>query len=197
MIKKLIIFNMILFPVIFGSSIISNSFNVDNSDLDSKGMPSKDIKIIKIKRNEPKNDITERMKINSVERTFAIIKPDAVKSKYSGSIINLIELNDFKIVNMQKKEFTKKEAEMFYNVHKGKPFFNDLIKYMISGSVILLELEKQSAVNDWRQLMGDTDPKKAKVGTIRKMYGQSIQANAVHGSDSVENAVKEINLFFK
>lgn len=132
-----------------------------------------------------------------IENTFAIIKPDAVQANNSGVIINLIELNKFKIVNLVKTHWKKEEAETFYAIHKDKPFFNDLVKYMISGPIILLELEKENAVNDWRALMGATDPEKASIGTIRKMFGKNIEFNAVHGSDSLETAKKEIAMFFK
>lgn len=132
-----------------------------------------------------------------MERTFAIIKPDAVKADVSGIIIYLIELNKFKVINIQKKQLTKPEVELFYEVHKDKPFFNDTVKYMISGPVILLELEKDNAINDWRKLMGATDPQKADIGTIRKMFGHSIDANVTHGSDSPETAKKEIGIFFR
>lgn len=131
-----------------------------------------------------------------IEKTFAIIKPDAVKRDISGFIIAIIELNGFKILNLLKKKLNKEEAEKFYAIHKDKPFFNDLINYITSDYSILLELEKEDAVNSWRELMGATDPQKAKVGTIRKMVGKSIDENSVHGSDSLENAKLEISMFF-
>lgn len=132
-----------------------------------------------------------------IEKTFAIIKPDAVKRDISGFIIAIIELNGFKILNLLKKKLNKEEAEKFYAIHKDKSFFNDLINYITSDYSILLELEKEDAVNSWRELMGATDPQKAKVGTIRKMVGKSIDENSVHGSDSLENAKLEISMFFK
>jgi len=133
----------------------------------------------------------------NIERTLAIIKPHAVKEHNTGLIIHLIELNKFKIVNLVKKHLTKSETEKFYEIHKERPFFNDLVSNISAGPVILLELEKDNAIQAWRDLMGATDPLKASVGTLRIMFGESIDFNAVHGSDSVENAKKEISMFFK
>lgn len=130
------------------------------------------------------------------ERTFAIIKPDAVDAHVSGMIINLIELNKFHILRMQKVQLTKAQAEQFYDIHRDRPFFGELVEYMISGPVIIMALEKENAVQQWRDLMGATDPKKAAPGTIRSMFGSSIGSNATHGSDSPENATKELTFFF-
>lgn len=132
-----------------------------------------------------------------MQKTLAIIKPDAVTAGNSGEIIKLIELNKFHIVRMEKKQLTKKEAEGFYEVHKERPFFGELVEYMISGPVVILALEKEDAVKSWRDLMGATDPLKAAPGTLRYMFGKSIGSNATHGSDSPENAKTEINFFFK
>lgn len=131
-----------------------------------------------------------------IEKTFAIIKPDAVKSQFSGTIIQFIELNKFAILRMNKTQLTRKQAELFYEVHKERPFFGELVEYMISGPVILMALEKENAIQEWRDLMGATDPKKANPGTIRKMFGTSIGNNATHGSDSKETAQKELKFFF-
>lgn len=131
-----------------------------------------------------------------LETTFAFIKPDAVKAKNAGMIISVIELNKFNIVSMQKMDLTKKQAESFYAEHKAKSFFNDLVTYMTSGPVIALALRKKDAINEWRQLMGTTDPEKAAVGTMRRMFGTDKTYNAVHGSDSSESALRELALFF-
>jgi nucleoside-diphosphate kinase len=131
-----------------------------------------------------------------IERTCAIIKPDAVSARVSGMIIYLIELNKFNILRMHKTQLTKKQAELFYAIHKDKPFFGELVDYMISGPVILMALGKDNAIAEWRTLMGATDPKKAVPGTLRKMFGTSITNNAAHGSDSPENAEKELAFFF-
>lgn len=130
------------------------------------------------------------------ERTLAIIKPDAIASGYSGDIISLIELNKFKIVRMQKMNLKAQQAEEFYGVHKGRSFFGELVAYVTSGPVIVMALEKENAIKDWRDLMGATDPAKAAVGTLRYMFGVNIGTNATHGSDSSENAVKELKFFF-
>lgn len=130
-----------------------------------------------------------------IEKTFAMIKPEAVKAGKSGDIIKYIELNGFTIQDMTKKNFGKQDAELFYKEHKDKPFFNDLVTYMTSGPAILLVLEKQNAVSDWRKLMGPTDPTKADVGTIRKMFGTSMQENAVHGSANLDDAKNELAFF--
>jgi nucleoside-diphosphate kinase len=131
-----------------------------------------------------------------METTLAIIKPDAVEAKNSGQIINIIELNDFNIKDMKKIQLTKQDAEKFYEVHKERPFFQELVDYMVSGPVIVLALEKEDAVKAWRDTMGETDPLKARPGSIRAMFGTSIGSNATHGSDSVENAHNEVAFFF-
>ena len=132
----------------------------------------------------------------NLQQTLAIIKPDAVEAKVTGKIIEKIEQAGFKIVDLRKIKLEKEGAEKFYAEHKDKKFFPDLVSFMISGPVIVMILEKEEAINDWRQLMGTTDPAKAKDGTLRKLFGTSIEKNAVHGSDSVESASREIKFFF-
>ncbi len=131
-----------------------------------------------------------------MEKTFAIIKPDAVAALRSGDIISLIELNKFSILKMQKVQLAKKQAETFYAVHKERPFFGELVTYMISGPVIIMALAKENAIQEWRDLMGATNPAKAAPGTIRRMFGTSIGNNATHGSDSPETAREELKFFF-
>jgi nucleoside-diphosphate kinase len=131
-----------------------------------------------------------------MERTFAIIKPDAVERNISGKVLDRIEGAGFKIVGMKKIHLTKKEAEGFYYVHKERPFFNDLCTFMSRNPVIVLALEKDNAIAAWRELMGATNPANADAGTIRKDLGVSIEENTVHGSDSPESAAFEIPYFF-
>ena len=131
-----------------------------------------------------------------VERTFAMIKPHALKEKVAGKIISMIEENDFKIIQIKKMQFTKSEAETFYGVHKGKPFFDGLVEFMISGPIFALVLKKENAIAEWRKLMGATNYKEAEEGTIRKLYATSIRHNAVHGSDAKETAQKELEQIF-
>jgi nucleoside-diphosphate kinase len=128
--------------------------------------------------------------------TFAMIKPDAIESKNLGNIISMIELNGFEILRMQKIVLSSLQAEQFYSIHKERSFFKELIDYIISGPVVILALGKINAVTEWRNLIGATNPSNASVGTIRKMYAQSIGRNAVHGSDSEENAKIELKFFF-
>lgn len=131
-----------------------------------------------------------------MEKTLAIIKPDAVKKKIVGRIIQRIEDEGFKIVEMKLIRLTKEQAEGFYAVHKNKPFFSSLTEFMSSGEIIVMVLERERAIAHWREVMGATDPALAKPGTIRHTYGFSIERNAVHGSDSPETAEWEINYFF-
>jgi nucleoside-diphosphate kinase len=131
-----------------------------------------------------------------IERTCAIIKPDAIAALYSGMIIYLTELNKFTILRMKKTQLTVKQAEQFYEIHRERPFFRELVDYMISGPVILMALEKEDCIKEWRELMGTTDPKKATPGSLRKMFGTSIGSNATHGSDSAQTAYKELTFFF-
>ena len=129
-------------------------------------------------------------------KTFAIIKPDAVKNGHSGQIIDRIIINDFKILGLKLIRMTKSQAEGFYKVHSDKPFFTELTEFMSSGKCIVMALEKVDAVNQWRNLIGATNPDEAADDTIRKDFASNIQENAVHGSDSDENAEKEIAFFF-
>jgi len=128
--------------------------------------------------------------------TFAIIKPDAVRTGKTGPILAMINEGGFEIIAMRMVHFTKSQAESFYSVHKGKPFFEGLIDFMTSGPVVVMILRHENAVADFRKLIGATDPGKAESGTIRKTFAVSVQMNAIHGSDSVENAQIEANFFF-
>jgi nucleoside-diphosphate kinase len=130
------------------------------------------------------------------ERTFAMIKPDAIAAKNSGKIIDLIERNGFTIVRMEKAQLGKQQAQEFYAVHKDRPFFDELVSFVTSGPVIVMALEKENAIKAWRDLMGATDPQKAAEGTIRKQFGTNIGNNATHGSDAPETAKVELGLFF-
>jgi nucleoside-diphosphate kinase len=129
-------------------------------------------------------------------RTFTIIKPDSVAKGNFGKIISCIEKEGFKILAIRKIALTEKRAQAFYAVHRERPFYKDLVAYMTSGPVYVAVLEKENAVPELRKLMGATDPKKADTGTIRKDFGESIERNAIHGSDSDENAGIEIAFFF-
>lgn len=131
-----------------------------------------------------------------MERTFAIIKPDAVERNLTGKILDKIETAGFRVVGMKKLFLTKAEAEGFYYVHKARPFFNDLCTFMSRSPVVVLALEKENAIVAWRELMGATNPANADAGTIRKEFGVSIEENTVHGSDSPESAAFEIPYFF-
>lgn len=133
---------------------------------------------------------------SGIQRTFAIIKPDAVAAGNAEDIIKQIEMNGFKIIAQKQLTIDKATAEQFYAVHKERPFFNDLITYITSGPAIVLVLERDNAVQVWRNLMGSTDPQKADPGTVRQLYGTNIQNNAVHGSDSIQSAQQEIKIFF-
>jgi nucleoside-diphosphate kinase len=126
--------------------------------------------------------------------TFTIVKPDAYQS--ASQISNRITFEGFKVLGMRATMLTPEQAEEFYAIHKGKDFYTDLIKFMTSGPIIVYALKKENAVEDFRNLIGDTDPKEANPGTIRSMYGTSIASNAIHGADSDENAIKEISFFF-
>ena len=132
----------------------------------------------------------------AIEQTLSIIKPDAVKKNVIGEIYSRFEKAGLKIVQAQMIELSKEEAEGFYEVHKERPFFNDLVSFMISGPVMIQALEGENAVLKNRELMGATNPKEAEPGTIRADFAESIDANAVHGSDSSENAKIEIDYFF-
>lgn len=131
-----------------------------------------------------------------MERTFAIIKPDAVERKLAGKILDKIEAAGFKVVGMKKIHLTKSQAEGFYYVHRERPFFNDLCTFMSRSPVVVLALEKDGAILAWRDLMGATNPANAEAGTLRKEFGVSIEENSTHGSDSTESAAFEIPYFF-
>ena len=135
--------------------------------------------------------------MSNTEQTLSIIKPDAVERNLDNEIKDMFKNNGFKIVNEKKIQIEKSEAEKFYKVHETKPFYSDLCSYLSSGPIVVMILEKNNAVLANRDLMGATNPKDAKEGTIRKKYGISIDKNSVHGSDSVENAKIEIDFFFK
>jgi nucleoside-diphosphate kinase len=128
--------------------------------------------------------------------TFAIIKPDAVKARYTGRIVQRIEEAGFTIRAMQLRQLSVKEAEGFYAVHKERPFFASLTQFMSSGPCVVLALEAEDAIKKWRTLMGATDPAKADAGTLRKEFGASIEHNATHGSDAPETAAFELGYFF-
>jgi nucleoside-diphosphate kinase len=128
--------------------------------------------------------------------TFAIIKPDAVKNKFTGMIYDHILKSGFNILASKLIKMSKEQAEEFYSIHKQKPFYSELVNFMTSGKCMVLALEKNNAVNAWRETIGATNPEDAEKGTIRKLYATSLSENAVHGSDSDENAKKEIAFFF-
>ena len=132
-----------------------------------------------------------------MNRTFSIIKPDATKRNITGSINKIIEDNNLVIIAQKRTKLSKEKAEGFYSIHKDKPFFNDLIEYMTSGPVIIQVLQGDNAVENYRRIMGATNPENAENGTIRKEYALNIQENSVHGSDSDANAKIEINYFFE
>jgi len=128
--------------------------------------------------------------------TFTMIKPDAFKSGYSGPIIDMIEKADFKLVAMKMVSLTKESASEFYKVHEERPFYDRLCDYMSSGPIIVMKLSKENAIEDFRNLIGATNPEEAKEGTIRNLFATTIEANAIHGSDSDENAIIESDFFF-
>jgi nucleoside-diphosphate kinase len=132
-----------------------------------------------------------------MERTFAIIKPDAVERRLVGKILSRIEDADFTIRGMRMQHLTKKDAEGFYAVHRERPFFGGLTDFMSSGPLVVLALEATDAIRKWRSLMGATDPAKAEGGTLRKEFGSSIERNATHGSDAPETAAFELGYFFR
>ena len=135
--------------------------------------------------------------MSNIEQTLSIIKPDAVERNLEKEIKSFFQKNNLKILKSKKVQISKEEASEFYKVHQTKPFYNDLCKYLSSGPIFVMILEGENAVVKNREIMGATDPSKAKEGTLRKMYGISIDKNSVHGSDSKENATTEINFFFK
>ena len=135
--------------------------------------------------------------MSNIEQTLSIIKPDAVERNLEGQIKEIFIRNGFKIIEEKKIQINKSEAEKFYKVHETKPFYNELCNYLSSGPIIVMKLEKENAIFENRELMGSTNPKDAKEGTIRKKFGLSIDKNSVHGSDSLENANIELDFFFK
>ncbi len=134
--------------------------------------------------------------MNNVEQTLSIIKPDAVERNLIDQIKSIFVKNDLRIKDNKKISISKEEAAEFYKVHQSKPFYNDLCNYLSSGPIVVMILEGKDAISKNRKIMGATDPKDADEDTIRKLYGISIDKNSVHGSDSLENAKKEINFFF-
>ena len=135
--------------------------------------------------------------MSNLEQTLSIIKPDAVERHLENEIKEIFKNNGFSILKEKKIQIEKSEAEKFYKVHETKPFYNDLCNYLSSGPIVVMALERENAILGNRKLMGSTNPKDADEGTIRKKYGISIDKNSVHGSDSVENAKKEIDFFFR
>ena len=132
----------------------------------------------------------------SIQQTFSIIKPDATRRNITGKINSVIEGAGLKVIAQKRIQMTRKMAEEFYGVHKERPFFNDLVEFMISGPVVVQVLEGENAIEEYRKIMGATNPENADEGTIRALFAESVEANSVHGSDSEENAVIEINYFF-
>ena len=135
--------------------------------------------------------------MSNIEQTLSIIKPDAVERNLDDQIKQIFLTNGFRIIQEKKIQIEKQEAEKFYKVHETKPFYNDLCSYLSSGPILVMILEKENAIFANRELMGSTNPKDAMEGTIRKKFGISIDKNSIHGSDSPENAKKEIEFFFK
>lgn len=129
-------------------------------------------------------------------RTFTMIKPDAVEKGFITSILDKISVSGFKIIGLKLIKFSKTQAEQFYAIHSTKPFFNDLVSFITRGPVVIAALQKNNAVEDFRKLIGSTDPLEAEEGTIRKLYATSKAENGIHGSDSDENAINEINFHF-
>jgi nucleoside-diphosphate kinase len=132
----------------------------------------------------------------AVERTLCIVKPDAVEKHKAGAILARIEEGGFRIVALRMKHLTRTEAEGFYEIHRARPFFGELVQFMTRSPVVVAVLEKEGAVTGWRDLMGATDPAKAAASTIRKLFGTNVGENATHGSDSLDNAKREIGYFF-
>ncbi|HEX8984703.1 MAG TPA: nucleoside-diphosphate kinase [Bryobacteraceae bacterium] len=135
--------------------------------------------------------------MSQTERTFAIIKPDAVAGGLAGQILNIIGENGFRILGMRMLRLDARGAEGFYAVHHGKPFFEGLVKFMTEGPIIVLALEREDAIRKWREVMGATNPANAAEGTIRKKFAASIERNCVHGSDAPETARTELAYFFR
>jgi nucleoside-diphosphate kinase len=134
--------------------------------------------------------------MKTLQRTFSIVKPDAFQKNVAGEIVGLIQEKGFRVIGMKMLHITKHQAEGFYAVHAGKPFFESLTNFMSSGPIVVLALEKENAIADLRELMGATDPVKAAEGTIRKKYATNIERNAIHGSDADDTARFELSYFF-
>jgi len=134
--------------------------------------------------------------MKTIQRTVAIIKPDAVEKRAIGNILSTIESKGFRVIGMKMLHITKQQAEGFYAVHAGKPFFESLTNFMSGGPIVVMALEKEEAIADWREIMGATNPANAKEGTIRKKWAASIERNAVHGSDAEDTARFELTYFF-
>ena len=132
----------------------------------------------------------------TIQQTLSIIKPDATKRNLIGKIVSKLESSGLKIIAQKKIQLTELQAKQFYKVHEERPFYDDLVKFMISGPVVVQVLEGENAVTKNRQVMGATNPEEAEEGTIRKEFAESLEANSVHGSDSIENAYQEISFFF-
>lgn len=131
-----------------------------------------------------------------LQRTFGIIKPDAVQAGHVGEILTIIEQNGFRVLGMKMRRISKPEAEAFYAVHKARPFFPGLVTFMTEGPVVLLALQREDAIAKWREVMGATNPANAAEGTIRRRFAANIERNCVHGSDAPETAADEIPFFF-
>lgn len=134
--------------------------------------------------------------MRKVEKTLALLKPEAFENDIYAQILDIIEQNGFNIKEIVYKKLSKQEAEEFYSCHKGKSFFDSYVAHMCSGKIAALMLERKDAVKGWRELMGSTDPSKAAEGTIRKRFATAMNRNMVHGSDSIENAIRELEFFF-
>ncbi len=151
-----------------------------------------------VNSDQPSNStIIDNTKPQTLERTLSILKPDAVKNRHIGDIISRFEDNGLRVVGIKMIRLTPDQAAQFYNIHRDRPFFKDLVQFMSSGPVVVIVLEGEDAISKNRQLMGSTDPKKAEKGTIRADYAESISQNAVHGSDSIQTAGQEIPFFFR
>ena len=134
--------------------------------------------------------------MEKLERTLTMIKPDAVRNGHLGVIIDKITEAGFKIIALKMTQLSRRDAGLFYAEHEGKPFFNELIEYMVSGPIVVAIVEKENSIRDYRAFIGSTDPKKAAPGTIRALYGKDISENAIHASDSPESSVRECNFHF-
>jgi nucleoside-diphosphate kinase len=134
--------------------------------------------------------------MSQLERTFAIIKPDAVAAGHAGEILAMAEKAGFRVLALRKIRMSRLEAEAFYAVHRERPFFSSLVGFMTAGPCVVMVLERENAITKWRELMGPTDPAAAPEGTVRKLFGTNIERNAVHGSDGLETAASEVPFFF-